>query len=414
MSKSVSITKLGTRELWEQFRANPIQVYQDATAQMKEAEIEDMPSFSRALEIISPSEKDDELDAFGRLMREAGIRTRSNPQAGWWASPASSFLQNSATRALMIEFGNREWRKVSHRAPEQRSLMLSDDELLGSVIRPWTDVRPLRWMEDMRPAIPLSELVAVTTPISGGEYRGLYLEWDEDAARMARVAEGTDIPLADIKTSPRVNDVHKYGRGIRTTYEALRRLRVDRIAWYFQMLAIQAETDKVSAAMDVLINGDGNPDTAAEVIDLTTLDPAATPGELTLEAWLAFKMSFNAPYMLTHALMQEDVALQLALLNSGSPNLPLSAVSVGGLGTMLVPINTFADGVRYGWTAEAPEDAILGYDGRLALERAVETGSLIQEQERFILNQTTVVTITENEGFGIMQRGVVKLLNLAA
>jgi hypothetical protein len=133
---------------------------------------------------------------------------------------------------------------------------------------------------------------------------------------------------------------------------------------------------------------------------------------LTLAAWLAFKMSFEAPYMLTHALMREDVALQLALLNTGSANLPLSAVNVGGLGTMLVPINTFSDGVRYGWTAEAPADSIVGYDGRLALERAVETGSLIQEQEQFILNQTQVVTITENEGYGIAQKGVVKVLDL--
>lgn len=413
MAKSIKITTMGTRELWEIFSRNPIQVYKDVSARMKDAEIEDVPTFSRALELISPSEKNDELDAFGRMMMEAGIRTRSDAAAGWWASPCSAFLENGATRALMVEFGNRSWRKISHRPMGARApLLSSDDDIPGSYLRPWQDVRPPTWMEDMRPAIPLSELVAITTPIGSGEYRGVYIEWDADEARMVRVGEGADIPLAEIVTSPYYNEVHKYGRGIKTTYEAMRRLRVDRLAWFFQMLAVQAESDKVAAGLDVLINGDGNPNTAAEVINLSDLDDEAELGTLTLKAWLAYKMSFEAPYVLTHALMQEDVALQLALLNTGSANLPLSAVNVGGLGTMLVPINSFPDGVRYGWTADAPADSIVGYDGRLALERAVETGSMIQEQERFILNQTEVVTITENEGYGIAQKGVVKILDL--
>jgi hypothetical protein len=179
-------------------------------------------------------------------------------------------------------------------------------------------------------------------------------------------------------------------------------------------MAIQAETDKVSAALDVAINGDGNPNTAAEVINLTTLDPNATPGTLTLTAWIAFKMQFAAPYMLTHALMREDVALQLALLNTGSANIPLSTVNLGGLETGIVPINAFADGVRYGWTAEAPASKIVGFDRRFALERATEVGGTIQEQDRFILNQPEALTISEVEGWAVVDRNAVKILNLAA
>ena len=52
---------------------------------------------------------------------------------------------------------------------------------------------------------------------------------DAGLARMARVAEGTDIPLAKIRTSEAVNDVHKYGRGIQITYEAARRVRACRM-----------------------------------------------------------------------------------------------------------------------------------------------------------------------------------------
>jgi hypothetical protein len=415
MAKTVTITRLGTRELWEAFSRAPLQVYTDVAARMNDAGIEDAPTLTRALESVSPSEKGDDLDAFGRMMQEAGIRTRSNPQAGWWASRADAFLQNAATRALLFEFGARNWRNVSMRDVGVRDVThLSTDYIPGSIMRPWDDGRAPRWSEQMAPAIPLSEIVGVTSPINGNIYRNLYIEWDADEARMARVAQGADIPLAKIATSQTVINLYKYGRGLRATYEALRQMRVDRMAWFFQMLAIQAEMDKVAAALDVMVNGDGNSGSAAEVINLTTLDPDATPPNLTLKAWLAFKMRFAMPYMLTHALMRENVALQLAMLNTGSANVPLSTVNLGGLGTNLVPINSFADGTRYGWTAEAPANVIVGYDRRFAIERATEVGATIQEQDRFILNQTEVVTMTETEGCAVLDRNAAKILNLAA
>lgn len=417
MAKSVTITKLGTRELWEAFSRAPLQFYRETADRMRDAGIEDAPTLSRALELVSPSERGDEIDAFGRMMAEAGIRTRSDPEQGWWASPADSFRANPGTRALLFEFAARNWRKVSMRQPgpqvARRDVsFLSDDYIPGSAARPWDD-RPARWAEQMAPAIPLNELVAATVPIPGSVYRSLFVDWNSDEARMARVAEGADIPLAKITLSQGINDLHKYGRGLLATYEALREMRVDRLGLFFQMLAIQAETDKVAAALDVMVNGDGNAGTAAEVIALSTLDPEAN-GALTTRAWLAFKMRFRAPYMLTHALMREDVALDLAMLNTGSANLPLTTVSWAGLNPRMVPINEFADGTRYGWTEEAPADAIVGYDRRFALERATQVGATLQEQDRFIANQTEIVTMTETEGFGVIDKNAVKILDLSA
>jgi hypothetical protein len=413
MAKKAQIAQLDTRELWNSFSRDPLQFYTDTADKMRDAGIEDAPTLTRALEAVSPSEKDAPLDAFGRMMAEAGIRTRSNPEQGWWASPATEFRRDAGTRALLFEFAARNYRKVSMAGVNRRAVsFLSDDYIPGSVQRPWTD-RPARWAEQMAPAIPLNELVAITTPISGTEYRSLFVNWDSDEARMVRVAEGTDIPIAKITTSERVNDLLKYGRGLLATYEALRRMRVDRLAWFLQMLAIQAETDKVAAALDVMINGDGNAGTAAEVIALSDLDPEAE-GELTPRAWIAFKMQFAAPYMLTHALMNEDIAIDIAMLNTGSANLPLTTMSWAGLNPRMVPINEFADGTRYGWTAEAPANKIVGYDARFALERATEVGGTITEQDRFIRNQTELVTMTEVEGYGILDTSAVKILDLAA
>lgn len=406
MSK-ITITQLGTRELWEVFRRDPIKLYQDTREKMVEAEMDEGLSLSRVLEVISPSDKKDELDAFGRMMQEAGIRTRSEPAAGWWASKADKFLKDSGTRALLYEFVARQWRSVSMRDVS----FLSDDVAVGTIMRPWSEGGPPRWDEQMAPAIPLTELVAITTPVEGSEYKTLYLDFESNEARMARVAEGTDIPLASIRTHEKPVHLYKYGLGILSSYEALRRLRVDRLAWFFQGLAVQAEKDKVVTALDVMVNGDGNAGTAAEVFALSDLDPDAN-GQLTLKAWIAYKMKWKAPYMLTHTLMQEDVAIKLAMLNTGSGNLLLSEANIGNLGMMLTPMNAFADGVRYGWLEEAPAGMIVGYDRRWAIERATEIGSNISESDRFIGNQTQAITMTENEGYGVNDKHAVKILDL--
>lgn len=178
-------------------------------------------------------------------------------------------------------------------------------------------------------------------------------------------------------------------------------------------MAVQSEIDKVAAAMSVLVSGDGNADTAATEINASTLNAAATPGTLDLETWLAFRMEFEQPYTLTTALMQQDIALQLILLNSGSANIPLAGLNLAGIGNTLTPINTTADGIRYGWTSEAPADKIVAFDRRFALEQINEIGSDISETERYITNQTEVITFTEVNGFAILDPAATKVLDIS-
>lgn len=366
----------------------------------------------RHLEVLDPSGKDSTLDAFGRQLREANIVTRSDPKAGYWASNASLFFETDAGRALYPEFFTRQWREVAFGTPQQRAILLSSDGIVGGWDRPYTDAAMPRWNDQFTPAIPLSELVAMTTPISGEDYRSLYMTYDAEQLRMFRVGESAEIPMATLVTSERAIRLRKYGRGLRATYEQLRRMRVDRLAWWIRWMALQSEVDKVAAALTVLVSGDGNANTAATEYDLTTLDPAATAGTLSLKAWLAFRLQFNPPYMLTTALAQIDETLQLILLNSGSANVPLAGLNLAGIGSNLTPINTTADGVRYGWTSEAPNDYIVGFDRRFALEHVMEIGSEISETERFITSQTSMITFTENSAFAIIDPEAAKTLDL--
>lgn len=384
---------------------------EQAIALHREAAGAGMP-LGRYLETLDPSPQDSKLDAFGRQLREAGIITRSDPQAGLWASEADVFFKTPAGRALYPEFFARRWREVAFATPQQRAILLSSDSIVGGWDRPYADTSAPRWNDQFTPPIPLSEIVAMTTPITGEDYRSLYMTYDAEQLRKFRVGESAEIPMATLASAERSIRLRKYGRGLRATYEQLRRMRVDRLAWWIRWAALQSEVDKVAAALAVLVSGDGNANTAATEVDLTTLDSGATPGTLSLEAWLNFRMEFEPPYMLTTALARRADALQLILLNSGSANIPLAGLNLAGIGNTLTPINTLADGVRYGWTDDAPADKIVGFDRRFALEHVMEIGSEISETERYITNQTQVITMTENSAFAVIDPAASKLLDL--
>lgn len=408
----LKITGMGTRELWDAFQKDPIGMYSTEANRMLEAGIEDKPTISRVLEELSPTENRNDPDAFERLMMEAGIRTKSDPVAGYWASNAGAFARNTGTKALLTEFFARNWRKVSMGGMEQRAVLLSNDGTVGSWERPYADAMMVRPSQRVEAAIPLSEVVAMTTPIDGDAYRSYYLTYNAEQLRKFRVGESAEIPIADISGSENTIRLKKYGRGMRASYETLRRMRVDKLAYYIQWMAVQSEIDKVAAALTTIINGDGNSSTAATSYDLTTIDSGATAGTLSIKGWLGFKMKFAQPYVMTTALMQEAVALQVALLNTGSANVPLVSANLGNLGTGVTPINQFADSVRYGWTSEAPALKIVAIDRRFALERVTEIGSEISEMERYVTNQTQILVMSEVEGYAVLDANAAKILDV--
>jgi hypothetical protein len=371
---------------------------------------------SRYLEVIDPTPQGERLDAFNRQLRAANIKTRSFPEQGIWSDTGGAFCDTATGRALYPEFFARQWRAVMYAQPTQEranSIFLSSDSIVGSQEKPWVEAGPF-WNSQFAPAIPLSEVVGSTQAIRGEDYRSLYMTYDATALRLYRVGESAEIPIAMLATSGRSIRLKKYGRGLRVTYEQMRRTPIDKIAWWVRWQALQAEVDKVVAALDVIINGDGNANTSATSYNLTTLDTLATVGELSLAAWLAFRMKWQTPYQMTTALGQTAPILQLILLNSGSANVPLAGLNLAGIGNTLIPINTTADGIRYGWTDDAPASKYVAFDKRFALEEITEIGSEITETERFITNQTEIMVMTENSAFAVVDPAASKILNLAA
>jgi hypothetical protein len=354
---------------------------------------------------MTEADKREGLDGYERLLAVSGIVTRTHPTGSYQASEMSEWEKAPQKRALFPEWVRRTAERARHHA---RAVYLSSDAAGGSVLNPYDDLQEPRVDDRTEPAIPLEETIAGTRFVGSDRARSLYLTRSATDTRKKRVAEAADIPRSKILTGQHDIPLYKYGIALEASYESMRRVRIDQFARFLQMEAIQAVIDKVATVIDVMVNGDGNSGTAATSYNLTTLDSAAVAGTLTLKGWLSFKAKFQNPYMLTHALAPEAMVLQLLLLNIGSANWPLNQrPDLGGF----TPINqTFADGVRWGITSDAPTGKIIGYDRRFAIGRVVETGSEIMEMDRWITRQVEVLTATETEGYETIDANAVKIL----
>jgi hypothetical protein len=383
-------------------------------------------NLSTWLEEQDPSaEYKDGLDSFQRMIALKDIAVASDPVRGLWADEFDAFDQDDNTRALVPEWVARQARAVAYghlgtseaRARalhEARSIFLSTDYTSGTLMRPYADDLTPQ-IQQVAPQIPLSRLIARTTGITGDTYRAFYLTRVAADLRMTRVVEATEIPRAKLAGGEHLIKLHKYGRALETSYEQLRRLRIDLVALFIQLMAVQSEVDKVVAALDILVNGDGNSGTAPTTYALTTLDSTATPGTLTLKAWLRFKMKFLNPYALTTMLAQELSLLQAMMLSTGSANVPLVVISGASNFGGFTPINPgLADNVAIGWLAEAPTSKLVGFDARFALEHVTEIGGDISEIERFVMRQTQAITLTTVDGFRTLDGNAANILDLAS
>lgn len=370
-------------------------------------------SLSAHLEKLDPSAAyNDGLDAFSRLLMLAGIRTRSSEAHGLYADTYRAFEKNQGTRALFHEWAARQWRRAATgHDVSTRALYQSNDQPVGTVANPLAMADTARYRQ-LAPAIPISELVAITTPIDSGAYQAFYLEDNTDELRMKRVLEGTDIPSAKLSGGNATIHLRKYGRLLDVTYEQMRRMKLDLIALHIERMAVQAQADKLKAIINVLVNGDGNANTAAVSYALTDLDPNATAGTLSLRGWQRFKKKFKNPYLLTTALMQEDIATDLELLSLAGTNIML--VQLTGEFGELRRINQQPGQVGYGWTEDAPADKIVGLDSRLGIERVTEIGSALSEIDKSIRNQTESLAMSEVEGYVKFDRDATLVLDISS
>jgi hypothetical protein len=374
-------------------------------------------TFSAYLEEIDPSVRyrDEKynmptLDAFGRQCANNDIVTRSNPEAGIYTSTWGDFLDKN--RGLALEWVFRKVREAQHfvKTPTVHlEAYTSADDPMGGIFRTFQDASGYR-ASRVSPQITLDQLVSVTTSINGDAYRAAFMD-EPDPLQMSesRVTEFGNFPTVKISQGEHTVRIYKYGIAYLMSYEAMRRANLDKLEFWINRSVLQKNNDKVAQALDTLTQGDGNSN-GAFVDTLTSLDPAAIVPGITYLGWLGFKEQFGDNYTMDLAVMRKNVKLDLLTMDTGTGN--NMASEVDATGRVTETNGQLGTDVRIVSYSSANANTILGIDTSVGLEHVVEAGADLQEQVRFVENQSQKIVISEVEGFAVLDRQGARILDL--
>ena len=317
-------------------------------------------SFTQTLESIDPSENYkgtslEGLDAYQRQLKRFDIKV-----SGADSSTVSKFFKTSDAAVLFPEY-------IS---------------------------RAVRYGMDEANFIP--DIVAATTNIDSMDYRAMDLVMTNENAEMPEVEEGATLQSADFSVSDRNIRLKKRGRMITTSYDVLRFQRLDIVAIALKRIGAYLAQSLMSDAVDVLINGDGGDNAAAE-----SSISAYSYDEL-VDFWNGF-----APYDLNTILASPDAAA--SILKLGEFRDANAGLCFHGTGKMITPFGANLIKTSHIKTA----GAVIGLDKSCALEH-IKVGDIETDYGKLIDRQLEQISITSINGFAKIINGASKVLKTGA
>ena len=302
---------------------------------------------TEALEKLDPSENYigtslEGLDAFSRQLKRYDIKV-----SGRGSDCVEKFFQTSNSAALFPEYVSRAVRQGMERA----------------------DILP--------------NLVATVTDIEGMDYRSIVSNPTIDEKSIKVVGEGAAIPQTTVRTSENLVKLHKRGRMLVASYEALRFQRLDLFTVTLNQIGAYIARAQLSDAIGVLLNGDGNNNAAAVV-------SSATAGTLTYDDLVKLWANM-APYEL-NTLLAPTAEMQkiLALTQMQDSR---AGLDFQGTGKMITPM-----GAALLHAPEMTAGTIIGLDKTCALEM-VQAGGVVTDYDKLIDRQLERAAITCTAGF---------------
>lgn len=179
-------------------------------------------SFTQVLEELDNSENYrgtalEGLDAYQRQLKRFGIKV-----SGPGSDSVEKFFSTSSSAALFPEYVSRA---VS---------------------------------QGMENANKVTDLVATVTKIDAMDYRTITAEEDEAYKELKPVAEGAQLPRTTIRVGDGLVRLHKRGRMLVGSYEALRFQKLDLFTVALRQIGSHIAISQMQDAVDTLANGDGS------------------------------------------------------------------------------------------------------------------------------------------------------------
>ena len=316
-------------------------------------------SLTEVLEALDPSENYrgtplEGLDAFSRQLKRYDIKV-----SGRGSDRVEKFFATASSAALFPEYVSRAVRTGIEEA----------------------DV--------------LSDVVATVTNIDGMDYRSITSTPTEDDKTLKRVAEGAYIPATEIKTSNNLVKLHKRGRMLVTSYEALRFQRIDLFTVTLKQIGAYIARAQLKDAVAVIVNGDGNSNGCSTV-------NAASSGSVAYADLLSLWGALS-PYELNTILAPTGAMTKLLALTEMKD--AVAGLNFQGSGKMITPL-----GANLIHTTAVTGDNIIGLDKNCALEMVV-AGDVITEYDKLIDRQLERAAISCIAGFAKIFTGASKKLS---
>lgn len=317
-------------------------------------------SFTQALEELDPSENYigtelEGLDAYQRQLKRFSIRV-----SGKGSDRVEKFFKTSDSAALFPEYISR----AVNAGIEENDL--------------------------------LQKIVATTTNVEALDYRTITSVPSDDEKSLKIVGEGASIPETQIKTQENLVRLHKRGRMLVASYEAIRFQRLDLFTVTLRQIGAYIAKAQLKDAVDVLMNGDGNG-------NAITTKSVATEGTLAYSDLVDFWNSFD-PYTLNCIIASPSMTTHILKLSEMRD--AAAGLSFHSTGNLVTPF-----GAELVKSSAVEADKLIGLDRTCALE-LVSAGGVTTEFDKLIDRQLERAAITSIAGFAKIYTPASKALSL--
>lgn len=256
--------------------------------------------------------------------------------------------------------------------------------------------------QGMEEANLLPHITAAVTRFDGMDYRSIASVPSEADKKLLRVEEGAEIPQTTVRTQENLVRLHKRGRMLVASYEAIRFQRLDLFSVTLRQIGAYIGRMHLEDAIGVLRQGDGN-ENPAQAFQVGTKPISGTAGTLSYEALLDFWSQFD-PYTMNTMLVSGD--MMLAMLKLSEFQNPLTGLNFQGTGTLSTPL-----GAQLLRTSALPAGTMIGLDRGYALEQICGS-EITVEYDKLIDRQLERAAITSISGFAKLFADASKVLTV--
>lgn len=315
---------------------------------------------------------------YDKYQEEIEERRKANPTASN-ISPMKMVLADHGIKGstkikdIITTSGAGEWLLPTYIDQRLREKVLGDD-LLNYIVSSTSNVDS-------------QAVMTVSLDLTDGK--------NKKAVERARVAEGADIPVAELKLGQKSIVLTKKGKAVEATYEALSFMRLDMLAKTLDAIAASVSYFEFGEAINTLVKGDGNDNALTPT--LTTADTGVITQDEILDAIMNFKQATGAQIPVTTIVTGPKFAKQLFKMF-------YSTEAGRGVAGLQFAMPQFANGtINVIYDERVPQiggkDSIILLNRDFALNKYVANGSQIREMATNIRNQTRLGTISEISGF---------------